>query len=474
MASQVKFGTDGWRAIIADAYTYDNVKLVASALAQHLLKNEKERLPNGVAIGYDTRFMSRDFAQTVAQTLAESGIPVWLSNRDASTPAISWATRHRNLAAGVMITASHNPPQWNGFKFFLPSGAGADTDATKSVESFLGKKPRASTRTGAEREAASVSDFDPIPDYLAQLRNVIDFDLLKKARGKAVCDFVHGTGRGHLDEALRQCNWRVSTIRENPDVTFGGILPDPANPKTHAALQEAVLAKKADLGLANDPDADRFGAVDSTGTYLTPNQVLALIYVHLLEHRGMKGDIARTVATTHLLDAIAAKHGQSVKETPVGFKWVGDAIDSGAAIFGGEESGGLSITGHSPNKDGVLADLLIAEVWAVHREPLTQRYAQIMKQYGTFYSSRIDLKVDAERKDELMSAMRDKPPRSFAGEKVVNVITLDGVKLVLEDGSWLLMRPSGTEPLVRVYFEARRKNRLKEMAAAANELSAQK
>jgi alpha-D-glucose phosphate-specific phosphoglucomutase len=469
MASQIKFGTDGWRAVIAEAYTYDNVRDVANALAQHLLKNEKTRVDNGVAIGYDTRFMSRDFAQTVAQVLAQSGIPVLLSGRDAATPAIAWATKSRNLAAGIMITASHNPPQWNGFKFFLPQGRGADTEATASVESFLGKKPRASTRA-----AATVSDFDPIPDFRAQLRNIIDFDLLKKARGKVVCDFVHGVGRGLLDDVLRECNWRVTTLRENPDPMFGGILPDPANPQCHAALQELVLAKKADLGLANDPDADRFGAVDSTGTYITPNQVLALIYVHLLEHRGMKGNIARTVATTHLLDAIAAKHGQSVKETPVGFKWIGEAIDSGEAMFGGEESGGLSIENHSPNKDGVLADLLIAEVWAANREPLTQRYEKIMKQYGTFYSSRIDLHVDVERKDELMGNLRDHPPTSFAGVGVANVVTLDGVKLVLEDGSWLLMRPSGTEPLVRVYFEARRKNRLKEMAKAANELSSAK
>jgi alpha-D-glucose phosphate-specific phosphoglucomutase len=464
--SVVKFGTDGWRAIIAQEYTFENVRAVAAALAAHLLKNEAQRAKNGVAIGYDTRFLSTEFAQAVAETIAAAGIPVLLSDRDAATPAVAWAVRSRNLAAGVMITASHNPPKWNGFKFFLPSGCSADKEATASVESMLGKKPRMAA------SPAPIQLFDPKPDFLAGMRNVVDFDLLKKARGKVVCDFVHGVGRGLLDEALRECNWRVQTIRANPDPTFDGILPDPANPATHQTLIEAVLKNKADLGLANDPDADRFGAVDSTGTYLTPNQVLCLIYVHLLEHRGMEGRVARTVATTHLLNAIAAKHKQQPPlETPVGFKWVGEAINDGEVIFGGEESGGLSIVGNAPNKDGVVADLLIAEVWALHKQPLSTRYAALLKKYGAFYSSRIDVHVAGEAKDALMSRFRDNPPSSFAGVSVANTVTIDGVKLNLEDGSWVLMRPSGTEPLVRVYTEACSKARLKELEKAAGQLA---
>ncbi|HVF10582.1 MAG TPA: phosphoglucomutase/phosphomannomutase family protein [Abditibacteriaceae bacterium] len=459
----IKFGTDGWRAIIADEYTFANVRAVSTALAAYLQKHEKQKAGAGVAIGYDTRFLSTEFARLTAETIAAAGIPVRLANRDCPTPAISWAVRNGNLAAGVMLTASHNPPKWNGFKVITPRGGPADKEATNAIESLIGKK------IGLAK-TATIEEFDPRPDFESQLRKVIDFRLLKKARGNVVCDFVHGVGRNYLDDLLRECGWRVTTLRGEPDPMFGGILPDPANPKCHNSLQEMVLSKKASLGLANDPDADRFGIVDSAGEYLTPNQVLALVYVHLLEYRGMSGDIARTVATTHLLDAIAAHHGQEAIETPVGFKWLGTAIEEQGAILGGEESGGLSIAGHLPGKDGVLADLLVAEIWALHRQPLGQLYRQLLKKYGAYYSTRTDLHLDAPSKDALMHKMQNATPETVGGAKVKNVITLDGVKLNLDDGSWLLMRPSGTEPIVRVYLEARSKSRLKELQKAAQSL----
>ena len=464
----IKFGTDGWRSLIAHDYTFANLKRVARALALHLRKTEP-LYRNGIAVGYDTRFLSKEFALATAQTLAENGVPAFLSSRDCPTPAIAWATRSRNLAGGVMITASHNPPQYNGFKFMLPTGRSADTAATKSVESFLSSPARtSSTRTSIE--AAQVVEFDPQPEFLDQLRSIIDTDLLKKKRGRAVCDFVHGVGRDYLDVLLRECGWKVTTIRDHPDPMFGGILPDPANPQTHKTLQDEVLRRKADLGLANDPDADRFGVVDSTGVYISPNEVIALVYVHLLEHRGMSGAIARTVATTGLLDAIARKHKQQVIETPVGFKWLGEKLDKDEAILGGEESGGLGLIGHCPIKDGVLADLLIAEVWATQKLPLSTRVAQISKKYGHFYADRIDVHLDAEKKDALMNGLQSSPPKTFANIKVKDVVTLDGLKLNLEDGSWLLLRASGTEPIVRVYFETTSKKRVKELRAAASRL----
>lgn len=466
--SEIRFGTDGWRSIIAEDYTFENVRAVARALARHLLKNQPEKARAGVAIGYDTRFLSQEFARAAADEIAAEGVPVLLSDRDAATPAIAYAVRSRGLAGGVMITASHNPPKYNGFKFFMPSGCSADKESTQSVEAILS----GDMSTHAGGNMAQVSIFDPRPKFMAQLRRAVDFDLLKAAKGTVVCDFVHGVGRGLLDDALRECGWNVRAIRAEPDPMFGGVLPDPANPLCHITLQEAVASDKADIGLANDPDADRFGVVDSMGVYITPNQVLCLLYVHLLEHRKMDGRVARTVATTHLLDAIAKQHGQEAPlETPVGFKWVGEAIDKGEVIFGGEESGGLSITNHAPNKDGVVADLLLAEVWAVHREPLSATYARIMEKYGSFYSSRIDVHLSGEQKDALMKTFRDSPPASFANSAVANVVTLDGVKLNLEDGSWLLLRPSGTEPLVRVYMEARSQERLKELETVAASIS---
>lgn len=465
-STPISFGTDGWRAVIAQEYTFDNLAKVATALAAYLNKHERELARNGVAIGYDTRFLSAEFAKATADTLAASGLKVLLSNRDSPTPAIAWATRERKLATGIMITASHNAPKFNGFKFFAPSGGPAEKDATNAVEAVLGRK-------SASKPPApgSVELFDPQPDFFKQLHRVIDFDLLKSVKGTVVCDAVHGTGRGYVNVLLKECGWKVSTIRQDPDPMFGGVLPDPANPDCYLALQEAVAKKNADLGLANDPDADRFGVVDSTGTYITPNQILSLVYLHLLEHRGIRGPVARSLSTTALLDAIAAKFGQKVIETPVGFKWVGAAIENDGAILGGEESGGLSISGHYPGKDGVLADLLVAEIWALHQQPLIEIYKKVMKRFGTFYSSRIDLRMDETAKTALLGNLKAKPPTEVAGSKVKQVVTIDGVKLKLDDGSWLLLRASGTEPLVRVYLEAPSAKRLKELHKAAQALA---
>ena len=465
MPTDIRFGTDGWRAVIAQDYTFDNVEKLSTALAAYLFKHQKELVANGVAIGYDTRFLSAEFARAAADTLAGHGIPVYLSQRDAPTPAIAWATRSRQLATGIMITASHNPPKYNGYKFFNPLGGPADKDVTNALEHVVGQKFK------SKAAPANVTMFDPKPALVEQLHRVIDFDLLRKVKGTAVYDAVHGSGRGYVDDILRDCGWNVFSIREHPDPMFGGVLPDPANPKCHVTLQDKVKEIGADLGLANDPDADRFGVVDGTGEYLTPNQVLALVYLHLLEARGQRGPVARSLPTTELLDAIAKKFDQQVIETPVGFKWLGAAIEEQDALLGGEESGGLSIRGHYGGKDGVLADLLLAEIWATHRKPLAQVYQEIMKRFGSFHSNRIDLHLDDETKKKLMESIKEAPPREVGGSRVVKVQTEDGAKLNLEDGSWLLMRPSGTEPLVRVYMEAKSKKRLKELDKAARELS---
>lgn len=461
---QIRFGTDGWRAVIAEDYTFLNVRAVSAALAAYLLSHEKEKAAAGVAIGYDTRFLSAEFARTAADTLAEAGIPVLLADRESPTPAIAWSTRSRGLASGIMITASHNPPKWNGFKFFTPLGGPADRDATNALEEVIGQEQ------ATPAQAAQVTLFDPRPALVEQLKKVVDFDLLRANPGTAVCDFVHGCGHGYVDNILRDCGWNVISIRDTPDPMFGGVLPDPANPACHITLQEAVKEHRADIGLANDPDADRFGVVDGAGNYLTPNQVLCLVYVHLLEHRGLRGPVARTLPTTALLDNIAAHYGQEVIETPVGFKWLGAAIEEQGALLGGEESGGMSIIGHYPGKDGVLADLLLAEIWALHRKPLGEVYEEIMQRFGTFYSTRIDLHLTEEAKNELMGRVKNSPPQSVANTEVTGVVTTDGVKLKLADKSWLLMRPSGTEPLVRVYMEANSQDRLQELKQAAQNL----
>ena len=460
---EIQFGTDGWRAGIAREYTFANVRIVAAALASYLHRNAKDKVSNGVAIGYDTRFLSDQFASETADVLARHGVKVLLADRDTPTPAIAWIVRSQNLAAGVMITASHNPPRYNGFKIIAPDGSPADKDITEAVAKLLGKKV-------PNVDAASVDSLDARPSYFKQIEKMIDLNLLKKKKGSAVCDYVHGSGRGYLDHFLRECGWKVHTIRETPDPMFGGILPDPANPDCQKLLAETVQQKKAWLGLANDPDADHFGITDSDGTYISANQVLCLVYQHLLEYRGLRGSVARSVATTHLLDVMAEKNGEQLIETPVGFKWVGDALENQGAIVGGEESGGLSIAGHTPGKDGVLADLLIAEIRALHGKSLKEIYNDITKKYGAYYSARTDLHLQPESKDTLMQHMEHDTPKKVGNVKVQKVSTMDGVKLYLEDGSWLLMRPSGTEPVVRVYLEARSKKRLKELGHDAKNL----
>lgn len=461
--SEIQFGTDGWRAGIAREYTFANVGVAATALAVYLHKNAKEKIAKGVAIGYDTRFLSDQFAEETAQVLARQGVKVLLADRDTPTPAIAWTVRHQKLAAGVMITASHNPPQYNGFKIIAEDGSPADKDITGGVAALLGKKAPAAT-------AASLEMFDPRPSYFKQIEKMVDLNLLKKKRGSAVCDYVHGSGRGYLDHLLRECGWKVRVIRDQPDPMFGGILPDPANPNCQKMLADAVRKERVWLGLANDPDADRFGVTDFDGTYISANQVLCMVYQHLLEYRGQLGPVARSVATTHLLDVMAEKNGQQLIETPVGFKWIGDALENKGAVLGGEESGGLSIAGHTPGKDGVLADLLLAEIRAVHGRSLKEVYQDITKKYGSYYSARNDLHLQPETKDALMQRMEHDTPKKVGQVKVRKVSTMDGVKLYLEDGSWLLMRPSGTEPVVRVYLEARSKKRLKELGQDAANL----
>ncbi|MEO6906978.1 MAG: phosphoglucomutase/phosphomannomutase family protein [Abditibacteriaceae bacterium] len=463
LTNEIQFGTDGWRAGIAREYTFANVRIVATALATYLQKHAKDKVSNGVAIGFDTRFLSDQFASETADVLAQYGIKVLLADRDTPTPAIAWIVRSQNLAAGVMITASHNPPRYNGFKIIAPDGSPADKDITEAVAGLLGKK-------APSVKSSSVEQLDPRPSYFKQIEKMIDLKLLKKKKGSAVCDYVHGSGRGYLDHFLRECDWKVHTIREQPDPMFGGILPDPANPDCQKLVAETVRQKRAWLGLANDPDADRFGITDSDGTYISANQVLCLVYQHLLDYRGLRGSVARSMATTHLLDVMAENNGEQLIETPVGFKWVGDALENKGAIVGGEESGGLSIVGHTPGKDGVLADLLIAEIRALHDKPLQEIYKDITKKYGAYYSARTDLHLQPESKDALMKHMEHDTPKKVGKVKVQKVSTMDGVKLYLQDGSWLLMRPSGTEPVVRVYMEARSKKRLKELGQDAKNL----
>jgi len=462
--SSIRFGTDGWRALIAEECTFENVGAVASALAAYINKHEKQRARNGVIVGYDTRFLSADFARKAAELIAGAGIPVLWNEKPTPAPVVAWTTRERKLAAGVLVTAGHNGAKWNGIKIFSPSGAPASTDLTNAVEAVLGR--RAAVRV----KAAGIESFDPCPAYLDQLRRLIDFDLIRGRRGTIVYDAMNGTGSGYVNTLLKECGWKVTVIRDDPDPLFGGTPPDPSEPESHAALQAAVAKKGADIGLATDVDASRFGVVDTNGTYLAPNRVLSLVYLHLLEYRGLRGPVVKSAPTTGLLDAIAANFGERAIETPVGFKWVGAAMEEQAALFGAEESGGLTVSGHCPARDAVLAALLIAEIWALHGGALGEVYKKAAKRFGAPHSHRIDVNLSHEQKTALMAKMKSAPPSVLAGLQVSEVLVQGGVKLNFEDGGWMMLRVSGTEPLVRVYMEAPSTKGLKQLRKAAQVL----
>jgi len=459
---EISFGTDGWRGILARDFTFDNVALVARAVADYL---QAHRLSaRGVVIGYDNRFLSEQLAAAVADVFVAGGIPVYITGRATPTPVTAFAVRHYGAGGAVMLTASHNPPEYNGFKF-IPDYAGpALPHITGEIEANIRRlQEEADAARGREggspREAAGTPDradrrmIDPRPEYFTHIKNLVDLTPLARAGLTVVIDPMYGAGIGYLEALLGEAGVRVIALHDRRDPLFGGGLPEPTG-KSLGELRARVLAEGADLGLALDGDADRFGIIDRDGTYIPPNQFLPLLYYHLLFSRGERGPAARTVATSHLLDRIAAACGQEVFETPVGFKYIGQHLMEKGCLVGGEESGGLSVRGHIPEKDGILAGLLAARMVAQHGKSLTDLLAEVWGRFGRLYSERLDIRTTEEEKRRVLALLREFSPAKLAGLSVVRRLTVDGVKLVLENGSWTLVRASGTEPVFRIYTEA--------------------
>lgn len=448
-SKKISFGTDGWRAVMAREFTYDNVALVAQSIADHV--NSQGKGGRGIVVGYDARFLSEQFAALVADILGANGIPVLVPNRDTPTPVVAYTIKARNLAGAVMLSASHNPPEYHGIKFipdYLHPALPADTDPIVARIGELQKDPSAVKTGGPKPET-----IDPKPDYLAHVRQLIDLDAIGAAKLTICVDPLYAAGRGYLADILREAGATVHTIHDERNPLFGGSLPEP-NAKNLKPLGELVRSTGAHLGLSMDGDADRFGMVDGDGDYITSNQVIALTLWHWVATRG-KGPVVRTVPTSGMIDALARELGIDVIETPVGFKWVGQAMKAHNAIVGGEESGGLSVRGHIPEKDGIVADLALTEMVARTGRTPKDILAEIERKTGKFLATRIDVKLPEASKVALMARLRDETPTTLAGQKVASVNKADGVKMVRDDGSWLLIRPSGTEPLVRCYLEAR-------------------
>ena len=454
----ITFGTDGWRGIIADDFTFANVCKVTRAIAHYLETTYSRDRP--VLIGYDTRFLAEQFAQTAAAVLVEMGWSVRLSDRDCPTPALAYQARHLKSAGALMFTASHNPATYCGIKY-IPDYAGPATVAiTNAIMANLAQASDA--LPGAA--SAAIARFDPQPAYLAFIYTLLDVERLRRAKLAVQYDALYSTSRGYLDTALGHCGCTIAASHTQRDVLFGGGMPDPKA----AQLQELVTLvqqHQADVGLATDGDSDRFGVVDELGNVLAPNDVLLLLAKHLVQNKGQRGAIVRTVATTHLLDNLAAQYGLDLHETAVGFKHIGEKMRQIPVLIGGEESGGISILGHIPEKDGILAGLLVAEVIAYAGKPLSQLVAAVIADCGgPLYNHRLDLNLSHEHKAALLQTFTHCPPTQIAGIGVKAIGQKDGIKLYLEEGSWVLLRPSGTEPLMRIYLETNSPAKVKQIS----------
>ena len=440
----IRFGTSGWRAIIADEFTFRNVEAVTEAICSYLKTSETA---GPIVIGNDTRFMGEKFAMVATEIASRKGFHVLQCSHPVPTPAMSFAIRSNKAAGGINFTASHNPPEYQGIKFSTSDGAPALPEITSQIETAITEGRKVDNAAGGE-----IEEFDPRPGYLDDLKTKIRFDVISNAGGNYVYDPLWGTSRGYLDNVLRENGLEVETIHDWRDVTFGGQAPEPGEEHI-SELRERVKAGKATLGLATDGDADRFGVIDSDGTFITPNQLVALLTDYLAESRGWTQGVARSVATSHLVDRVAKERGLKLYETPVGFKYIGELINKDEIILGGEESAGLSIRGHYPEKDGILACLLAAEAVAARSAPLSEQLAALTKKVGNLFSARIGVKLTPEVTARLKQKLSSEP-EAIGGRNVETINRLDGVKFIFTDGSWMLMRPSGTEPVVRIYAES--------------------
>jgi phosphoglucomutase len=444
----IHFGTSGWRGVIADDFTFAGVRRASAAIASHV--NAQKKNPT-VAVGHDTRFFSPEFARAAAGVLRKNGCSIVFCSEPTPTPVLAHAIIHNKLDGGVNITASHNPAEYNGLKFSGPDGGPALPDITKDIEK------RAAALPDDDAHFQDIADdferIDPRGPYFAQLKKMIRFDVLAKAKGNFAYDAVHGCGAGWLDRILTDHGMTVESIRTHRDVLFDGSGPDPSEANL-APLKKLVLEKKSLAGLATDGDADRFGILDRDGTFVQPNHILGLVFDYLLETRGEKLGAQRSVATTHLIDAVARLHGVKAYETPVGFKYVGPLLREGKIALGGEESAGMTIHGHLPEKDGILACLLVAEMIAARQASLADQLRDLFRRVGAeFWPVRLNLHLPAEAQAKLPKRLLANFTE-FAGRKVAKTDRTDGLQLIFDDGSWILMRPSGTEPVVRIYTEA--------------------
>ena len=464
----INFGTDGWRAVISDTFTFYNLRQVTQAIADAVVSPSWN---NGVAkdaivddhkmiVGFDTRFLSDRYAREVARVLAANGFSVLLSQADAPTPAISYAVHNMGAKAGVMITASHNAPRYNGVKLKSTCGNSASPEQCGRVEVYLNDNELQSRGPNLmdfqiAKDQGLITTFNPIPAYHEHLRTLIDMDVIADAKPRIVVDSMYGSGRGVIRGILQGTGCEIEEIRGDLNPGFGGIHPEPIGHYLNA-LATTISMGKGDFGLATDGDADRIGAMDGRGNFVDPHKIMALALKYLVEVRGLSGAVVRTISTSRMLDRLALKYGLTLYETPVGFNHISDYMLSEDILIGGEESGGISFKGHIPEGDGVLLGLLITEIISYYRTPLYELVENLLNEVGPAFYKRKDMRLKHPvAKAAMVKRLKNDAPASIGGESIVEIIDIDGIKYIMSDDSWLLIRPSGTEPVLRVYAEGR-------------------
>lgn len=481
----IHFGTDGWRAVISDTFTFNNLRLVTQAIADAVATdgwlngagNGLSPDPRVMVVGFDTRFLSDRYAAEAARVLAANGFTVHLAQADAPTPAISYAVRHLNAIGGIMITASHNAPRYNGVKLKAAFGGSASPEQCRKVEVYLNDNEAQARGPNLmefeqARQLKLIQRFNPIPAYTEHLRRLIDFDLIAENPQRIVVDSMYGSGRGVIRSILQGTGCEVFEIRGEMNPGFGGVHPEPIS-RYLGALAGAIATGAGSFGLATDGDADRIGAMDERGNFVDPHKIMALALRYLVRKRGWQGSVVRTVSTTRMIDRLARKYELPLHETPVGFNHIADYMLKEGVLIGGEESGGISFKGHIPEGDGILMGLLIVEMVADSGGSLVDLVDDLLAEVGPAFYERRDLRLKHPvAKDKMTARLQNEAPAQIGGEKIIEISTRDGVKYILSDDSWLLIRPSGTEPVLRVYAEGRSMDMVKELLRYGEEVAA--
>jgi len=452
--AQIKFGTDGWRAVIAEDFTFANVARVAQATADYWSENPVAGTERKVIIGYDRRFFSDRFAQTTAEVFAGNGYHVVLTPEPTPTPSVSFAVKHLHAIGGVMITASHNPPSFNGFKLKSHYGGSSDSATCQAVEGFIDRNPVKSIPLAEAVKARLIKIADVRPAHYAALKKLVDFKLIAKSKLRFAHEALFGVGAGCFEQLLAGTTCKVTTLNGEHDVMFGGINPEPIE-KNYAKSQAYLKKHPHDLCLVTDGDADRVGGMDGRGNYLSTHQLICLLLHHYVVNRKGKGRVVKALTTTAMLDKMCAAHGLELVETGVGFKYMCAEMLKGGVLLAAEESGGIGFPGHIPERDGIAAGLMLLELLATEKISLTKMLARLVKEYGPHCYGRIDTHFPLEKRAALMEFLKANPPAKLLDSPLAGMKTFDGVKFVAADSSWLMLRGSGTEPILRIYAEAK-------------------